>query len=291
MTDEYTDPDDALLGDCLVEMAAARSAPIAPTDGGEDVDLAQLAQATPYVARVCAILDRLDAVDVMSFSTTLWCARDAASTWHIRGGGDLAGFLGHMLLVASHQRLIHIVEDGPADGLITAGPERALAEVHPLAVWGEAVVPALLGDCDAGLLNLTHRTALAGAMRAVPGLLYQLLVRGPTDLRDVRDALHAESRRKVLHIQPPSRRQLEAHLAAVRGLFVELGLAEWHPDRGGRLGRLEMTPLGVFGFIIWHTELEGPSPMLQALLTDRGYLPCDGGYVNTRDLPVPISPN
>ena len=249
---------ESFLGECLVDLAPeepVRWSERDDLDRDDDRTIAELARAAPYVTRIRHIAHRLDDVDVMSFRDTLWCARDGAPIRHLRGGGDLAGFLGYMVLIAAEQRLLHIVEDGPPDGLIAAGAERQLADVHPAATWGEAVTPALLGDSEGGVLETVHRGPLAEALSHVPWLLYQLLVSaGYVDLRVVRDALHLEALRKQLFDRPPARRQLELHLATTRALFLELGLAEWEPEPGGRLGRLTPTGLGLFGYIIFDSE-------------------------------------
>ncbi len=52
-----------------------------------------------------------------------------------------------------------------------------------------------------------------------------------------------------------------------------------------------MTALGAFGYLIWDTVMHPPAPAVQRWLADAGYLPCDGGYINTADPPVSISPN
>ena len=262
----------------------------------EGINLAALAAATPFVRRVAAVADRLDVVDVLEAAAAVRLAASAADRRHIEGTFDHATIVaGWLLLIAGHAGLIDFADGTEEVPLFSAGTQRALLADHPLAAWGEAFLPVLLGDCEGGLLNLVAPGPLADALRYVPGLLFEVVVRARSvSERDVVDALCAEANQRGLadrHRGAFTRRQIETQVALMRALLVELGVVTWRRIPGRRRGVMEVTALGCFGYLLFKASVEGVWPELEMLFAEAGYLPCNGGYVHRDDIPMPISAN
>ena len=262
-----------------------------------DVNLEEFAAATPYVRRIAAVVDRLATTDVLEAVAALPLAGSAADWGHSDRPAEHAVFMtGYLLLIAGYQHMIdtsNVIADQVP--IITAGAEQALPREHPLAAWGEAVVPALVGDIDGGVLDFVDPGPLAESLRYVLPLLYEVLVRAQSLFEgDVVDALYGAAQRLDLgraYRGVFTRRRIAAHVGVMRALLVELGLAAWKPQPGRAVGTLEVTPLGCFGYLIFKADIGGVWPELEAWFQEHGYVPCDGGYINSADLPVPISLN
>ena len=271
--------------------------PTDPTTLPEGSSFATLAAQTPFIRRIAAVCARLDETDVLEAEPAMGLAALAAPCDHIHGTLEHAAVMAGWLLWAVEEPGVVRFDprDDPLSPLIYAGPQRALVDEHPLAVWGESLIPSLLGASDGGLLDIVGRGALSEAMWFVPATLYEVLVYARTvNEDDVVDALHREAQATGLartHPRAFTRRSIAMYVAVIRALFVELGLARWTPQQDRRRGRLDVTALGCLGLVIVKAEIDGVWPELDAFFRKAGYLPCDGGYVNIDDLPVDISPN
>ena len=261
-------------------------------------DLAGLARATPYVRRIAAVVKRLAATDVLAADDAVPLAGCAADWRHTDRAVDHVGpMTGWLLLIAGHQRMLDLshVTTGGEVPIITRGAEYRLPHEHPLAAWGEAVVPALLGDEDGGVLDLANPGPLAESLQHVVPLLYEVLVRAQSLVEGrVVDALYRATQRVDVssgYRGVFTRRRIAEQVAVVRVLLVELGLATWIPQRGRNVGKLEVTPLGCFGYLIFKAAVDGVWPELEKVFREHGYIPCDGGYINSAELPVDISLN
>ena len=285
------------LGECLHDLIPDAE-DVAPTSQyfPEGTNLAALAAATPFVQRIAAVAGRLDVADVIEAAEAVCLAASAAGRRHIEGTFDHATIVaGWLLLIAGNVGLVDFAGGTDEVPLFGAGPERSLLKVHPLAAWGDAFVPALLGDCDGGLLNLVGSGPLAHALRLTPGILFEVVVRArKVNECDVVDALQAEAHATGLaerHRGVFTRRHIATQVALVRALLVELGAVTWRPVQGRRRGVLEVTALGCIGYMIFKASVDGVWPELAALFDEAGYLPCNGGYVHRDDIPIPISAN
>jgi hypothetical protein len=285
-----------LLGDSLHALVPD-PLPTDPTTLPEGSSFATLAAETPFLRRIAAVCARLDETDVLESESAMGLAALAAPCEHIDGTFEHAAVLaGWLLWAAEGPGVVRFdPRKDPLSPLISAGPQRQLVNDHPLAVWGESLSPALLGASDGGLLDTIGRGALSEAMWFVPATLYEVLVLARTvNDDDVLEALHREAQTTGLaqaHRREFTRRNIAIYVAVIRALLVELGLARWIPQHGRRHGRLEVTTLGRLGYVIVKSEIDGVWPELDAFLRKKGYLPCDGGYVNLDDVPVDISPN
>jgi hypothetical protein len=271
--------------------------PTDPTTLPEGSSFATLAADTPLIRRIAAVCARLDEADVLEAEPAMGLAALAAPCEHIDGAFEHAAVLAGWLLWAVEEPGVVRFDprDDPLSPLICTGPQRALVEEHPLAVWGQSLIPSLLGASDGGLLDIVGRGPVSQAMWFVPATLYEVLVCARTvNEGDVINALHREAQATGLartHPRPFTRRSIAMYVAVIRALLVELGLARWAPQQGRRRGDLEVTPLGRLGLLIVKAELGGVWPELDAFFRKAGYLPCDGGYVKLADVPVDISPN
>ena len=262
-----------------------------------DANLVSLAAATRYVCRIAAVLDRLKAVDVLDAHAAALLAREASDWRHLDRPTEHAGLIAYWeLMVAGSQRLIEFV-DGPHGEMtsVTAGSRHALPQVHPVAAWGEAIVPALLGDSEGGLLDILAPGILARSLQPVVPLLYEVVVRAQSisegSVTDVLSGVAQRLRLDHAYRGAFTRRRIAAHVGVMRALMVELGLVTWTPHHGRAFGTIDVTPLGCFGYLIFKAEIGGPRPELDAAIQEDGYIPCEGGYIDTADLPVSFSLN
>ena len=262
-----------------------------------EANLLALAAATPYVCRVAAVLDRLKAEDVLDAQAAALLAREASDWHHLDRPAEQGGLLAYWeLMVAGSQRMIEFV-DGP-DGEMTsvsAGSRHVLPQVHPVAAWGEAIVPALLGDSDGGLLDILYPGVLATSLQPVVPLLFEVVVRAQSisegSVSDVLSGVAQRLRLDRAYRGAFTRRRIAAQVGVVRALLVELGLVTWTPHHGRVVGTIEVTPLGCFGYLIFKAELTGLWPEVDAVFEEHGFIRCDGGYIDTADLPIPLSLN
>ena len=288
--------DTILLGESLHALVPD-PLPTEPTTLPEGSSFATLAAETPFLKRIGAVCERLDETDVLEAEPAMGLAALAAPCTHVDGAFEHAAVLAGWLLWAVEEPGVVRFDprEDPLSPLICAGPQRALVNDHPLAVWGQSLIPSLLGATDGSILDIVGRGALSSAMWFVPATLYEVLVYARTVKEgDVVDALHREAQATGLaraHPRTFTRRGIAMYVAVIRALLVELGLARWTPQHGRRRGVLEVTPLGRLGLVIVKAELVGVWPELDAFFQKAGYLPCDGGYVNLDDVPVDISPN
>lgn len=269
------------LWDGLSALAEREPAPLAePT---EEVTLGELAAATPYVRRLAAVQAAAAPHGILVDEACRRARAAASMRGHGRGVLTEQEVLVVLLAAAVDARLFDV--DEPACRF-HPGQEAALALGHPLAAWGETLPRIVYGDPLAGDGEPTETVALLG-------LLYQYVVRSVD--ADLEPCVRAVWRELVDRARDRGGRHLSQHavrrqLASLVALLEELGVVVWEPA-GNRLGIARMTSLGLFGWTLLMVGQDGPTPAIDELLQEHGYLPAEGGYVHRRDLPVAISDN
>lgn len=269
------------LWDGLHALADREPAPLAAPTG--DATLGELAAATPYLRRLAAVHAAASRRGVPVEEACRWAREAASMRRHRRGVLTEQDVLAVLLGAAVDARLFDV--DDRARRL-HPGQEAALVLGHPLAAWGETLPLIVYGDPLAGDGGPTETVALLT-------LLYQYVVRSlDADLEPCVRAVWRElvDRAGDRGGRHPSQRAVRRQLASLVALLEELGVVVWEPA-GSRLGIARATSLGRFGWLLLVVEREGPSPALEQLLQEHGYLPADGGYVHRGDLPVTISDN
>ena len=276
--------EDDVLGESLEVLSEGEPPPL---DGqvsiGDGVALQDLAAAAPYARRLAAV-HRAAGADGVRIDDALAAAEQAASMHrHRLGSLSDRNVLTYLLGAAIDTRLLRI--DTAADRL-HPGEEVALIADHPLAAWGESL-PLVVHRDPLGLPDRATETC------TLLPLLYQYLVRSrDPDLEACVPGLHREmtSSARRRGARAPSRRDVRRQVAALTALLEEFGVVSWQPA-GARLGTARLTFLGAFGWMVLICDLQGPTPAMDRMIQDAGYLPAAGGYVHRSRLPVDLCDN
>lgn len=273
-----------LLWDGLNALAEREPLPVAAILGDDSPgQLPELAEATPFLRRVAAVHRAAEDGGVHVDRACARALEAASMRGHRRGVLPEHDVAVQLLGTAIDARLLDLE---PATRRLHPGPEATLIADHPLAAWGECLPLVVHGD------PLTPE-AQVGETAALLPLLYQYVVRdaeSPLEpcVRAVwREGVERAGRRGT---RPPSPRLVRRQIAALTAMLEEFGVLTWHP-KDGRLGTVRPTWLGLFGWLVITVELHGPTPEVDRLATENGYLRADGGYIHRDSLPVEIADN
>lgn len=243
--------------------------------------LPPLAAATPYLRRLDALAMRIECTGVLGLHVRacvdeMSCAVDPPAA-PVNASHPRALWAG-LLEAAITARLLRLDEER---GRLHLGPEASLIAEHPLAAWGESLIPALLGDGLNG--TATRPRWYDDRLATVPALLFQRLVYagGDVDLMGDADALRDEIEAgRPLGLLAPTRVDVQDRIAVVVAVLVELGLVSWMPEGASRLGTAAVTPLGLFGNVVLACGVDDePPPAVAELLAAEGYTRVEGGYL------------
>ena len=268
------------LGECLAALIPDTPPWTAEETYPEGFDLAGLAAATPFVRRMRALGERLTQVEALTLASAVTVMATAAPTGHVYGSiARGRGFHGYMALIGGTATVLDLHEDAEGAHHVLPGPEPDLAQHHPLAVWGEALLPLLL--CDPVDIIAADTHTRGGLLKFLPIAVFELVMHArEAHVRTVVDRLLTEaSELNRLYPCPGgwSRSRVTRYLNIVLALLVEMGVTTWDGDRDGTVA---CTPLGLFGNVLLKASLHGPWPELEQQLTDAGYARCGEGYVN-----------
>lgn len=243
-----------------------------------DGDLAELAVATPFLQRLVAV-HRMAGGRGTPPDIALRLAWTAAPMdVHRLGVLTEHEIIRFVFVAAADAKLLRVL---PSPTRIVRGVESQLVVEHPLAAWSEALRTVLYGD-PLGAGDEPGETV------ALAMLLWQYVVKGhDVELEPCVPALRQEMRDAAARDRrpPPTVDDVRGMLASLLGLLVEWGLVDWTPEED-RLGSARMTVLGALGWLCVITEQQGPTPEVDRLLTEHGYVRVEGGYVDTTVVPV-----
>jgi hypothetical protein len=282
------------FGECLIGLTEKDRVSVAErgfTD--DDFALPEATSATPFVRRFAALAESLPPRG-MPVLGALKFLHDAAPTDHFAHlDGDPLDPIKVLTMAALDGAVLDCRQAPPPISLrLLRGAETWTLAEHPLAAWGQALLPALLHNPVDAVGRVTDWEAARWA--TVPALLCQLLAKanGATDLDPLAVALHDEIRGRAGRRVRPRQASVAGHLRLIVALFVEFGLVTVEDVSARSLGAARITPLGLFTLLLLQAEIDGEVPDAFAeALAEAGYLRCDRGYVRPEDLPFVPSLN